>query len=142
MSDPLLDAWYADDNGGYEGSDQCAWYFGTETGTAGAKYNQTINGHHYDLQLEWSNKGSKCLATYAPVPSIAKVSPSHGVVGQPIGIKGKNLTGVTGVTFNTTAAASFALDGKKLNAVVAPGTTTGPVHVTTSGGAVDGPTFT
>jgi hypothetical protein len=139
-NDPTLDAWYADDTL-YEGSDQCAWYFGKELGLEGAKYNQTINGHHYDLQLEWSNDGNKCIDAYLG-PTTPKLSPSHGVVGQPIGIKGKGVTKVIDVTFNSTAA-SLTLDGKKLTAVVAPGTTTGPVHLTWwAGGFVDGPTFT
>jgi hypothetical protein len=144
ISDPTLDAWYADDTG-YEGSDQCAWYFGTESGSSGAKYNQTINGHHYDLQLEWSNDGSECRASYGAAvvpPTISKVSPTHGVVGQPIRIKGQHLEGATDVTFNTTAAASFTLNGSKLTAVVAPGTTNGAVHVTTPSGTADGPAFT
>jgi hypothetical protein len=54
INDPLGNAWY--DRRGYEGSDKCAWNFGTVTGS----YNQTINGHHYILQQEWSNTGSTC----------------------------------------------------------------------------------
>jgi hypothetical protein len=141
ITDPLLDAWYADDNGGFETSDQCAWDFGSEFGPSGAKYNQTINAHHYYLQLEWSNDGLDCLASYGTLATITKLSPAHGVVGQPIRIKGKNFTGVSDVTFNTRTA-TFTLNKKKLSAVPAPGTTTGPVHVTTPAGTVDGPLFT
>ena len=54
INDPLGNAWY--DRRGYEGSDKCAWNFGTLTGD----YNQTINGHHYALQQEWSNASSGC----------------------------------------------------------------------------------
>jgi hypothetical protein len=54
INDPLGNAWY--DRRGYEGSDKCAWNFGTVTGN----YNQTINGHHYTLQQEWSNARSGC----------------------------------------------------------------------------------
>jgi hypothetical protein len=54
INDPLGNAWY--DRRGYEGSDKCAWNFGTLTGN----YNQTINGHHYALQQEWSNASSGC----------------------------------------------------------------------------------
>jgi hypothetical protein len=144
ITDPNLDAWYADDNGGYETSDQCAWDFGSESGTSGAKYNQTINGHHYDLQLEWSNDGFDCLPSYAPggVPTLTKVSPNHGVIGQPIKVKGKNLTGATTVTFNTTDASTFTQKGNTITAFVPVGTTTGAVHVTTPGGTADGPIFT
>ncbi|MEP6811813.1 MAG: hypothetical protein ABI990_02355 [Actinomycetota bacterium] len=54
INDPLGNAWY--DRRGYEGSDKCAWNFGALTGD----YNQTINGHHYALQQEWSNASSGC----------------------------------------------------------------------------------
>jgi hypothetical protein len=54
INDPLGNAWY--DRRGYEGSDKCAWNFGSLTGN----YNQTINGHHYALQQEWSNASSGC----------------------------------------------------------------------------------
>ena len=55
INDPLGTAWY--DQQGYEGSDKCAWNFGT---LLGSDYNQVINGHHYFLQQEWSNNGSTC----------------------------------------------------------------------------------
>ena len=55
INDPLGNAWY--DRRGYEGSDKCAWNFGTLTGS---NYNQTINGNHYALQQEWSNTSSGC----------------------------------------------------------------------------------
>jgi IPT/TIG domain len=140
INDATLDAWYADTTL-YEGSDQCAWYFGKESGSTGAKYNQTINGHHYHVQLEWSNDGSTCLASYVG-PTVSKVSPVHGVVGQPITIKGKDFEKVTAVDFNGTAADSFTRKGSKLTAVVGAGTTTGPVHLTWFGGTASGPTFT
>ena len=127
---------------GGENGDKCAWYFGSESGSNGSKFNQTINGHHYDLQLEWSNSDRDCVASYGDVATLSKLSPSHGLVGQPIKIKGKNLAGTTDVAFNTTDAASFTLKGNQITAVVAAGSTTGPVHVTTPVGPVAGPTFT
>ena len=54
INDPFGNAWY--DRRGYEGSDKCAWNFGSISGG----YNQTINGHHYALQQEWSNAISGC----------------------------------------------------------------------------------
>ena len=42
INDPLGNAWY--DRRGYEGSDKCAWNFGT---VAADRANQTINGHRY-----------------------------------------------------------------------------------------------
>lgn len=55
INDPLGNAWY--DRRGYEGSDKCAWNFGT---LLGSDYNQVINSHHYFLQQEWSNAISGC----------------------------------------------------------------------------------
>ena len=64
INDEHLNAWY-DDFTGEEGSDQCAWNFGTALGGGtGTHYNQVINGHHYCLQQEWSNDGSTCLLQY------------------------------------------------------------------------------
>jgi len=55
ITDALGNAWY--DRAGYENGDKCAWNFGAPTGN----YNQTINGHHYYLQGEWSNQSSRCV---------------------------------------------------------------------------------
>jgi hypothetical protein len=56
-----MGGWY--DNQGFENGDKCAWNFGASSGPAGAKYNQTINSHHYYLQMEWSNKTASCVQT-------------------------------------------------------------------------------
>lgn len=47
-------AWF--DSNGYENGDECAYVYGLESGPAGAFYNQTINGHHYLTQTEFSNQ--------------------------------------------------------------------------------------
>jgi hypothetical protein len=63
ITDPDQRGWI--DALGYENGDKCAWTFGTPLGgSAGAKYNQVINGDHYYLQEEWSNDGSRCLQRY------------------------------------------------------------------------------
>ncbi len=60
ITDPLGNAWY--DSQGYEDGDKCAWSFGVPLGgTNGAFYNQVINGAHYYLQQEWSNKSIACV---------------------------------------------------------------------------------
>jgi hypothetical protein len=59
ITDYLGNAWY--DNAGYENGDKCAWKFGTASGPAGAQYNQTINGHNYYLQGEYSNQDRGCI---------------------------------------------------------------------------------
>jgi hypothetical protein len=61
ITDENGNAWY--DFGGYENGDKCAWIFGTLSGPSGAQYNQTINGHHYFLQEEYSNRDRNCIQT-------------------------------------------------------------------------------
>ena len=62
ITDPTTSAWY--DSRGAENGDKCVWNFGTILGgTIGHKYNQVINGHHYYLQGEWSNRRSACVQT-------------------------------------------------------------------------------
>jgi DNA-binding beta-propeller fold protein YncE len=56
-------AWW--DAAGYENGDKCAWIFGSVSGPYGGQWNQTINGHHYYLQLEWNNAGANCIQTLA-----------------------------------------------------------------------------
>ena len=56
--------WY--DSSGFENGDECAYIFGPTAGTPGALYNQTISGHHYLTQEEFSNNsffqsGGGCL---------------------------------------------------------------------------------
>jgi hypothetical protein len=60
ITDPAEQSWY--DSSGNEIGDKCAWNFGTPLGgSAGAMYNQVINGADYMLQQEWSNATSKCV---------------------------------------------------------------------------------
>ncbi len=55
----------------------------------------------------------------------------------PPGILGQGLTGTTSVTFNGVAATSFKVGSDTfMTAVVPSGATTGPVVVTTPGGAL------
>jgi len=58
VTDPHLNAWY--DPSGAENGDLCAWNFGAMDADGG-KANQVWNGHFYILQMEWSNKQSKCV---------------------------------------------------------------------------------
>jgi hypothetical protein len=67
ITDPLGTGWLANDGPGGtpgdENGDLCAYGFGTAVGgTPGVDaYNQVINGHHYDLQQEWSNTANGCV---------------------------------------------------------------------------------
>jgi hypothetical protein len=64
-TDPdTVSGWY--DSSGFENGDECAYIFGPTSGKPGALYNQTINGHHYLTQEEFSNRsffksGGGCL---------------------------------------------------------------------------------
>jgi hypothetical protein len=66
ITDPLTDpsnfAWISDL--GDENGDLCAYGFGTQTAPGAQAYNQTINGHHYDLQQEYSNADGGCVQKY------------------------------------------------------------------------------
>jgi hypothetical protein len=65
MTDPDTNSgWY--DLFGNEIGDECAYRYGTTSGTPGALYNQVINGHHYMTQTQFSNRsffksGGGCL---------------------------------------------------------------------------------
>lgn len=62
ITDEFGTAWY--DILGYEDGDKCAWEWGAWLGGSGSTvYNQVINGHHYALQLEYSNADRGCVET-------------------------------------------------------------------------------
>ena len=64
ITDPFGTGWWDsnsnDSAAGDENGDMCAYDFGTTTGPANAEWNQTINGDHYLMQLEWSNAYNGC----------------------------------------------------------------------------------
>jgi hypothetical protein len=57
ITDPFGNAWYSNDGNEDEEADLCAFGFGTQSGG----FNQTINGHHYELQQEYSNQDVGCV---------------------------------------------------------------------------------
>jgi hypothetical protein len=75
------------------------------------------------------------LNASAAKPALTGLSPASGPVGTRVTITGTNLGGATSVSFNGTAASSFVVNSAtSITAVVAAGTTTGPVRVSTPGG--------
>jgi hypothetical protein len=142
ITDPQLNAWY--DNGGYENGDKCAWYFGSVSGPNGSEYNQTINGHHYFMQLEFSNDtgaNGACVQTHAIVggggsgPTVTSFNPTSGPVGQAVDISGTNFTGATAVKFNGTPDPTFQVNSSSdISAHVPNGASTGTISVTTPQG--------
>jgi hypothetical protein len=78
-------------------------------------------------------------ATFAglPPPEITGFSPESGGIGTTVAISGSGFTGATAVTIGGTPAASVSVTSDSLiTAVVAPGTGSGRVAVTTSTGMV------
>jgi hypothetical protein len=138
ITDPQLNAWF--DAAGYEIGDKCAWDFGTVSGPNGAEYNQTINGHHYFMQREYSNATHACVQTYqiqggGSPPTVTSFSPTSGPVGQAVDVQGTNFTGATSVKFNGTADPSFVVNSSTdISAHVPSGATTGKIAVTTPNG--------
>jgi hypothetical protein len=89
----------------------------------------------------------------AGVPTITSFAPTTGSVGSSVVITGTNFGCTTSVMFNTTAATAYVVNSAtQITATVPVGTTTGPLHVTTTGGGpansasnftvVGGPTIT
>jgi hypothetical protein len=140
INDEHLDAWYNPNYPYNEGSDQCAWMFGSPLGGGqGAEYNQIINGNHYYVQQEWSNDGSTCLLQYSggggpSPPTVTSFIPTSGPVGTSVSITGTGFTGATSVAFNGVAASFTFNSDTNLSATVPSGATTGPISVTTPNG--------
>ncbi len=74
ITDPLGDGWLASD--GNENGDLCAYGFGTQTNPGPQAYNQVINGHHYDLQQEYSNENAGCIQHTGGTPTAPTIG--HG----------------------------------------------------------------
>ena len=136
ITDPDVNTgWY--DSSGFENGDECAYEYGATSGSAGALFNQTINGHHYLTQEEFSNNNFNlgqggCLQTYIPKakPAVTKVSPNAGSTagGQAITITGTTFGGVTAVKFGTTTASFTLVDPTHIK-VTSPAHAAGTVDV-------------
>ena len=90
-----------------------------------------------------NNVGVLLNTTLVAAPTIASLSPTSGPMGTSVTLTGTGLTGVTGVSFNGTAATVFSAGtGSTATATVPTGATTGNVTVTTTGGTSNGLAFT
>ena len=73
--------------------------------------------------------------TYLATPTITGFAPTSGGAGTSVAISGNNFTGATAVSFNGTPAASYTVNSNtSITAVVASGTASGTISVTTPGG--------
>ena len=139
ITDPNGDAWW--DAVGYENGDDCAYIYGTLSGSNGGYYNQVVNGRHYLTQEEFSNldfaqTGDGCLQDVDPsMPAVVSVSPGSGAAGTSVTITGTGFAGATGVTFGSTAANFTVQDSSHIAATAPPGSGTVDVHVTTGAGS-------
>jgi Phosphate-induced protein 1 conserved region len=63
ISDPDLNAWF--DSSGQENADKCNFRFGTtQTAANGARFNQTLGGKNWMIQMNWENsRGGGCDQT-------------------------------------------------------------------------------
>ncbi len=67
-------------------------------------------------------------------PTISRFSPTRGLVGTTVTIKGTNLAGATSVTFGKTPATVVVDESTKIKVLVPPGATTSYLKVTTPSG--------
>jgi PKD domain/Phosphate-induced protein 1 conserved region len=90
MTDPLGNGWY--DAAGREIADRCHLKFGKPLGsTPTGQYNQIINGHHYWLQMVWSNRAKACAPrnTFSQPKVSFRFSPSSPTQGKKVRFKSK-----------------------------------------------------
>jgi hypothetical protein len=137
ITDPDVNTgWY--DASGNENGDDCAYIYGTLSGTAGALYNQIVNGHHYLTQEEFSNKDfvantSGCIQRAKAVkPKVLTLSPNHGPAGggNHVTLTGTGFQGASSVHFGAKSATFTVLDASHIDAKAPSGA--GFVHVTVS----------
>ena len=83
-----------------------------------------------------TSAGTATSATdFTVAPGITTFTPTSGIIGTSVTIKGANFTGATSVRFNGTSATSYAVNTSiKITATVPAGATTGKISVTTSAG--------
>ncbi|MGI4864520.1 MAG: glycine-rich protein [Janthinobacterium lividum] len=90
-----------------------------------------------------ASSGALTITPVASLPTLTSLSPTSGPVGSSVTLTGTNLTGAIGVSFNGTAATTFAVvNATTVTATVPAGATSGPVTVTTAGGTSNGVAFT
>lgn len=142
ITDPdVTTGWY--DSSGNENGDDCAYIYGTLSGSSGTHYNQTINANHYLTQEEFSNEdfvanASGCVqGIQAVTPTVTSLSSSSGPPGGGghVTITGSGFAGATTVHFGATTATFSVLDRTHIDATVPAGTGTVDVGVTTAAGS-------
>ena len=147
ITDPYGDGWY--DSVGNENGDECAYVVPASLGgTTGAGWDQTINGHHYLVQAEFSNVAFSwdglrgCLMTAeTPPPSITGLSTTRRAVGEQLTISGSNLDGGPVVRIGAQVATVVSATSTTVVATVPDGSIGGVVSVQTISGTSEAPTL-
>jgi PKD repeat protein len=127
ITDPLGNAWF--DRGHNEVGDDCLGFFGATSGSAGALYNQTINGAHYLTQETFSNedyhlsKKTGCIQ-HADLPLASfKVSPRSPRAGHAVRFNAAKSKGaIAGFTWSFGDNSSAGSGKRTSHAYAAPGT--------------------
>jgi len=102
---------------------------------------QATNGKLYGTSI-WGGaacSGVGCGTVFSlsvGLGPLVETTPASGKVGTKIAILGNNLTGSTGVTFNSTAATFTVKSSTEITTTVPSGATTGYVAVTTATGKI------
>ncbi|MDQ2772992.1 MAG: IPT/TIG domain-containing protein, partial [Bacteroidota bacterium] len=96
-------------------------------------YNRAVTpAEQAQIEAYLANKYSITLTS----PSISSFSPTSGAAGTSVTLTGTNLSSLTGVSFNGTAASVFSTGtGTTATATVPAGATTGPITATSAQGS-------
>ena len=145
ITDPFGDGWF--DAISNENGDECAYSVPSVLdGSAGANYDQTINGHHYLLQTEFSNlayswnQSSGCLTSASiPAPTVTALSATTATVGDQVTITGTSLAGAPIVKVHGQTATVVTSSDTSVVFAVPSGATSGPVSVQTIAGTATTP---
>jgi hypothetical protein len=100
-----------------------------------------VSGNSYPggtSQFTITNPPSSCTTVSAP--ELTSFSPGSDPTGTSVTINGANLTGATAVTFNGTPASFTVNSDAQITTTVPGGATSGPIGITTPGGAVSSST--
>ena len=126
ITDPHLTAWWRSSDGAEDG-DICNFNFQNAAGAAGQLFTQTINGHNYYTQTQYSNQAGNCVNTNTAAQPTASFtsSPANPAVNATVTFTSKASTTDAGTLFYNW---DFG-DGST------PSTAASPTHAYTSAGS-------
>ena len=106
-------------------------------------YNYRVRAYRQDVTSDFSNE-AQATTPKVYAPTLTRIAPTRGPVGTRVTITGTHFLGATAVKFNAIPAVRFeVVSGSRIEGVVPPDFTSGPVSVVTPGGtAVSTEAFT